>query len=117
MSEKKMKTDKSESYTGRMSRFYRVFNMIEHLTQRGFTIVEIAKFGGVSPKTARRDLRVLEDLGVPVSIVSEGRDDEHRENDDLLGLALMRNTYQIDKNWLKSHRWVTATTMEMRKRI
>jgi predicted DNA-binding transcriptional regulator YafY len=60
------------------------------LSKRGYPLMEIAERFQVSTKTIRRDLRALEDIGVPVFIDT----DEERDG------RLLR-LWRIDRYWIQ----------------
>lgn len=74
----------------------RLISLMWHLQQRRYTVKEIMEIHGVTAKTCFRDIRALEDMGVPIESEQcywgDGGGSTPRE-------------YWIDKSWRPTRRW------------
>lgn len=91
-------SDPDYEWGGRTGSARRLVATILRLQSRWYSIPELARLHDVSTKTIRRDLRALEDSGVPIEsqiATTEARDD-----------LLHRNEYRIRSDWYPTRHWL-----------
>jgi len=82
-----VKQQVSESQRGGQCK--RIVRLIVRLSGRGMTIREIASSAGVSTKTVRRDMRILEEISIPVF---------QDRNEDSMGERIV---WRVDPHWMR----------------
>lgn len=75
----------------------RVIQTIILLSTRGYTLRQLSEKHKVCTKTIRRDLRCVEDLGIP--LYQELIYDDDAANEHIAGSQ--STMYKIDRHWMK----------------
>ena len=87
--------NRGKPYRGKSLR--RALLIILTLSRRGMTIRQLADLTNVCNKTTRRDLRAIEDVGIP--IYGERCYDDNQESEHVAGQLSTR--YRIDSHWVR----------------
>ena len=75
----------------------RIIETVLRISQRPYTLRQLAEKSNVSYKTVIRDIQTIERIGVPV--VVERAYDDNAENDYIAGAP--SNYYRIHRGWAK----------------